>query len=153
MPQIFEIKKEIRIEAPILKVWEAITDPAIIEKWFSPGTPWVLTELAVGGRLFVRHPESGAELYVSVLEEIDPPHRVVWHGAENLPNHPENRTTYLLSEDGTGTHLTMLYTGYGNEMTEAFQKMVDQSDPAFDTMLGNIAAVIEGRPLPNPSGF
>ena len=153
MPQIFEIKKEIRIEAPVSKVWEALTDPLMIEKWFSPGTPWVLTELAVGGRLFVRHPETGAEMYTSVLEEMEPPNRLVWQGEANLPHHPENRTTYLLSEDGNATDLTMFYRGYGNEMTEAFQKMVDQSDPAFDTMLGNIAAVIEGRPLPNPTGF
>ena len=80
------VERSIWIAAPRERVWRAITDPAQLEQWFSPGTPWHGSGPEVGGRFSVYDPATGSDLYTQVIEAVDPPHRFV---TRSMPDPPE----------------------------------------------------------------
>jgi len=88
----FAVERSIWVAKSRERVWKAITDPEQIQQWFSPATPWALSAFEVGGRLYVPDAETGAELYVQVIDVIDPPYQFV---------------THTLSEPLTPTHATI----------------------------------------------
>ena len=146
------VERSIWIAAPRERVWRAITDPTQIEKWFSPGTPWRLSALEVGGRLFVHNPETGAEMHTQVIELVDPPHQLVTR-SEPAPPETPHVTTYTLEEENGGTRLTVTHSGYELEPDDRRWNNMEQNAFGFGMMLENLQAHIEGKSLPYPGGF
>jgi uncharacterized protein YndB with AHSA1/START domain len=146
------VERSIWIAAPRERVWRAVTDPKQIQQWFSPNTTWELSALEVGGRLFVRDPESGAEMYVQVIELIDPPHRFVTRAEPEPPAAPEV-TAYTLLEEQGGTRLTVTHSGYELEPEDARWNNMERNTFGFGMMLQNAKAYLEGNSLPFPWGF
>ena len=150
--QQIAVERSVWIKAPRARVWRALTDPQEFQRWFSPTTPWVLTALEVGGRLFVVDPETKAELYTSVITALDPPARLEFHhpaGAEATEKH----TTYTLAEEAGGTRLTLVYTGYENDPAEVRWFSLEQTTFGYGGMLANLKAAVEGTALAVPGGF
>jgi uncharacterized protein YndB with AHSA1/START domain len=146
-------ERRIWIAAPRERVWKAIVDPAELQQWFSPNTAWNLSALEVGGKLFAKNEETQEEMYVQVIEEIEPltkfTTRSVPEGGSKLVKH----TTYsLLDEDG-GTRLTVNLTGYELEPEAERWVNAERDTYGFGMMLQNTKAYIEGKPLPVPGGF
>jgi uncharacterized protein YndB with AHSA1/START domain len=148
----FAVERSIWIAAPRERVWRALTDPAQLERWFSPGTPWELSALEVGGRLFVQNSETGAEMYTQVIELIDAPHRLVMRSAPEPPATAEV-TAHTLQEEQGGTRLTVTHSGYELVPEEIRWSAMEQNAFGFGMMLENVRAYIEGRQLPVPGGF
>jgi uncharacterized protein YndB with AHSA1/START domain len=107
-----------------------------------------LSALEVGGRLFVRDPETGAEMYAQVIERVDPPHLLVMRTEAGY-----EITTYALQEEQGGTRLTITHAGYEAAPDEARWNMMEQNAVGFGMMLENVQASIEGKNLPYPGGF
>ncbi|MGH8247860.1 MAG: SRPBCC family protein, partial [Gammaproteobacteria bacterium] len=135
----FAIERSIWIDAPLERVWRAITDPKQIQQWFSPTTPWELSALEPGGRLYVQDAETGAEMYVQVIELLDPPHRLV---TRSEPEPPEtiHMTTYTLEEEDGGTRLTLTYSGYVLEPEVSRWINMEQIAFGLGMMLENLQA-------------
>ena len=148
----FAVERSIWINAPRERVWQAITDPEQIEAWFSPGTPWRLSTLEVGGRLFVPNGETGAELYTQVIELVDPPHRLVLRSVPEPPATVEI-TDHRLQEEHDGTRLIITHSGYELVPEEMRWNVMEQNAFGFGMMLENLKAHIEGNGLPYPGGF
>lgn len=148
----FSVERSIWIAASRERVWRAITDPEQLQEWFSPGTQWSGTGLEAGGRLFVRNPETGAEMYAQVIEAVEPPYRLV---TRSMPEPPDtvHVTTWQLEEENGGTRLMLTYSGYELEPVEARAINIEQNAFGFGMMLENLAAYIEGKNLPYPQGF
>jgi uncharacterized protein YndB with AHSA1/START domain len=146
------IERSIWINASPEKVWNAITDPVQIEHWFSPGTEWRGTGTHVGGRIYVYDPETGGEMYTQVIELVDPPRQLVTRSDPQPPEQPYF-TTWKLEDENGGTRLTMIFTGYEQLPDSERQPRFEQDSMGFELMMGNIKAMIEGTPLPNPMGF
>ena len=151
-PRVYAIERSIWIAAPPARVWRAITDPEQIAQWFSPGTSWDMTKLAVGGRLFVRDAESGAELYPQEITLLDEPHQLALRSIVDPPETPK-LSLYTLREEAAGTRLTITHSGYELDPEGAREPAMEQNAFGFGMMLGNIKAVVEGLPLPTPGGF
>lgn len=150
--QTFAVERSIWIAAPRERVWQAITDPAQIEAWYSPGTAWRLTALKVGGRLFVRDSETGGELYTQVIEVVDPPQRLVLRSEPDASGSAEG-TIYALHAEQTGTRLTITHTGYERLPEDERWNAMEQNGSGFGMVLENVQAFIDGRQLPYPGGF
>jgi len=148
----FAVERSIWIAAPRERVWRAVTDPAQIEHWFSPGTSWKMTALEVGGKLFIPDPETGAETNTQVIELVDPPQRFVTHSLAEKPG-PSEVTTYLLQEENGGTRLTITNSGYELLPEDDRWSAMEQNAFGFGMMLENLRAYIESNNLPNPGGF
>lgn len=148
----FAIERSIWIDASRERVWEALTDPEKVERWFSPGTRWVSTGLEVGARLYSPDPETGAERYVQVMDVVEPPHRLVQH-SEPPPPGSFQVTSYTLVAEKGGTRLILEHSGYAHLTEEARSNSMEQNAFGFGMMLANIKASVEGKALPNPMGF
>lgn len=146
------VQRSIWIDAPAERVWRAVTDPAQIEQWFSPGTAWGASDLEVGGRLFVVDPETGAEAYPQVIEELDAPHRLVTRTADGPPN-PVFVIRNELHDEAGGTRLTVTDLGYEQLAGDQRDARMEQDAFGFGMMLENTKAYLEGRELPYPGGF
>jgi uncharacterized protein YndB with AHSA1/START domain len=88
-------EREIRIErvfnAPRERVWQALTDPALVAQWWGRGNPLVIERMEVkrGGHWrFVEHSEHGTHGFEGRYREVTPPERIVqtfeWDG---MPGH------------------------------------------------------------------
>lgn len=141
------VERSIWINAPRERVWRAITDPAQVEHWFSPGTKWQSTGLEVGARLYVQG-DDGAELYAQVIELVDPPHQVAMRSLDT-----SNVVTWTLVEDKGGTRVTVAETGFEGLADEARRQRMDQDAFGFGMLLENLQAYVMGRSLPYPHGF
>lgn len=148
----FAVERSIWIAAPRERVWRAVTDPAQLENWFSPGTSWKLTALEAGGRLFIPDPETGAETNVQVIELVDPPQRFVSHSLSETPGSSEV-TAYLLQEERGGTRLTITNSGYNLLPDDERWSTMEQNAFGFGMMLENLRAYVESKDLPTPGGF
>jgi uncharacterized protein YndB with AHSA1/START domain len=138
----FAVERSIWIKASRERVWNAITDPVQLEAWFSPGTPWKLTALEVGGRFFVPDPATGDETYVQVIELIDSPQRFVTHSLPASPGSSET-TAYLLQEEHGGTRLTITNSGYELLAGDERWSSMEQNAFGFGMMLENLRAFVE----------
>jgi len=106
-----ELTTSVTIRAPIERVWEAITDPGLIERWFfgvDTETDW-----QVGGPLVHRGEYQGQpyEDKGTVLE-VDPPRllrHTHWSSTSGLPDSEEHYQTvsWSLTEDDGSTRLTI----------------------------------------------
>ncbi len=147
--QLYAVERSIWIAVPRERVWQAITDPKQIEGWFSPGTPWQLSALEVGGRLFVRNQETSEEMYTQVIERIDPPQLLITRSAPEA----SETTTYTLTEERDGTRLTITHSGYEVQPEQQRWGSMEQNAFGFGMMLDNAKAYIEGTNVPYPGGF
>jgi len=148
-PQKQAVERSIWIDAPRERVWQAITDPAKIGQWFSPGTEWHSSGLHVGGRLSVYNTETNSEMYTQVIDVVDAPRRLVTR-AEDPPQHV---TLWTLNEEDGGTRLTLTFTGFENEPDDARHNNMEQNAFGFGMMMENLKAQVEGEALPFPGGF
>lgn len=144
------IERSIWINASRERVWQTITDPEQIEKWFSPGIVWHSTGFHVGGKIYVLDEQTQTEMYTQVIEQIEPLHVLVMRSAS--PETPYT-TTYHLYEENGGTRLVLRHGGYEFESEETRQKNMEQNGVGFEMFMANIKAAVEGTPLPHPMGF
>jgi uncharacterized protein YndB with AHSA1/START domain len=95
--------REIRIErifnAPRERVWQALTDPALVAQWWGRGNKLVIErhEPVRGGHWrYVEHAPDGSHGFEGRYREVAPPHRIVrtfeWDGA---PGHVAVETLTL----------------------------------------------------------
>jgi uncharacterized protein YndB with AHSA1/START domain len=146
------VERSIWIDASRERVWKAITDPDQISQWFSPGTEWRGTGLEVGAKLSVYNPETDSDMYIQVIELVNPPHQLVTRSEPEPPEMP-HVTTWTLTEENRGTRLTLTHTGYELEPEAVRHQNMEQNTFGFGMMMENLKAQIEGQALPFPGGF
>lgn len=147
------VERSIWIKAPRERVWKAITDPDQITSWFSPGTQWRGTGLKVGGQISVYNPEMDKDMYIQVVEHLDPPRQLITRSVPEEAGEVPHITIWSLDEENGGTRLLLTYTGYELESADTRQQNMEQNAFGFGMMLENLKAVVEDQPLPFPGGF
>jgi uncharacterized protein YndB with AHSA1/START domain len=151
--QKLAIERSIWIATPRERVWRAITDPKQLQQWFSPTTPWELSALEVGGRYYVYNTETNSEMYVQVIELIDPTHQLITRSMPEPPDTIMKTTVYTLTEEDGGTRLTVTHSGYEQSPEDTRWGEMEQNTFGFGMMLQNAKAYLEGQDLPFPGGF
>jgi uncharacterized protein YndB with AHSA1/START domain len=110
-----DISMEERFDVPIDRVWHALTDPEMIERWLMRAEGY---QAEVGARFRLREtprPDCLGLVECEVLE-LSPPNRIVWswRGAEDPAT---TRLVIDLEADEQGTRLTLRHTGESDERT------------------------------------
>jgi uncharacterized protein YndB with AHSA1/START domain len=103
---------QLYIRAPVEEVWQAITDPEVIEKYFHGAKVEATWE--VGSESTQRSPDGSQVWTRNTVLECEPPHRLVhtWRSLydEELADEPESRVTWEVEEAGDGmTKLTLVH--------------------------------------------
>jgi uncharacterized protein YndB with AHSA1/START domain len=110
----FTVSRTIRIDAPIEKVWAAVTEAEHISKWF--GHVAVLDDITVGATGIFGF--TGYGDFPVRIEELDPPRMIAYRwGNDNTHSAPldSDQTTlfrFTLEELDGGTQLTVVESGF-----------------------------------------
>ncbi len=112
-----DISMEELYAAPIERVWHAVSDPKMIERWLMRADGY-------GAKVGVRFalgepPRPGCRGHVECeVLELSPPHRMVWswRGADDPAT---TRLVIELEADGERTRLTLRHTGETDERMRA----------------------------------
>lgn len=131
----------ITIQAPAQKIWEALTTPKLIKKWFlgvDTESDWKK------GSMLVHRGEYNGKPYEDkgVIVEIEPPKRLVhthWSAGSGKPDKPENyeTVTYTLKEKNGVTELSVAEANLPSEKARA------ASEEIWKKVLGNMKELVE----------
>jgi len=137
-----ELKTSITIEAPIERVWDAITTPDLIKQWFfgvDTESDWTV------GSPLVHTGEYQGKPYVDRGEilQIDPPRLLEhshWSEVSGKPDRPDEYqvVTWSLADRGTGTELTV------TERNLPSDEAATTSEQAWKAALGALKELLEG---------
>ena len=107
-----QIVRDIEINAPITKVWQAVTQPEHLGTWF--GDSGATVDFRVGGEMKLVWKEHGEAL--CLIEEIDEPYRFAWRwsiGSDDKPGIGNSTLiVFTLEEAGSVTKLRVVESGF-----------------------------------------
>jgi uncharacterized protein YndB with AHSA1/START domain len=142
------LERSLWIAAPRERVWQAITDPKLLQQWFSPTTPWELSALEVGGKMYA----VGYESTGSIIQVVDAPREFTLR--QESPEPPLTITLrYVLEEENGGTRLNFSQFIVGDLDDAARARMIADYTGGWKMAYDNLKAYIEGAPLPFPEGL
>src|SRR5689334_15968230 len=116
MENNFLAKASATINAPMDKVWQALTDPKMVKEWLF-GTDMHVDNWEVGGEITYTGQWEGKQYQdKGKIVEIMPGQKLVstyWSSFSGLPDAPENyqKVTYELNQDGEGTKVEITQEG------------------------------------------
>lgn len=109
------VERTVHIAATPERVWEILTTPEHIGRWFGSGTP-ATVDLVPGG-IIVLAPAGPGERYLARIVKIDPPHYLAYRWASAYPDVLADETNStlvefsLIAEEST-TRLTVCESGF-----------------------------------------
>lgn len=128
--------------APIARVWHALTDPQMIERWLMRPNGY---EAKVGTQFALGEPpraDCRGHVECEVLE-LSPPHRMVW--SWRRADDPETtRLVIELEANEQGTRLTLRHTG------EADERIVRSTTGGWSEKLRALAKLLTTQGLRQP---
>ncbi len=110
------VEKVLELDVTVEKVWSAITDPAELALWFGDEAE---LDLRPGGDAVMTWEDHGR--YAMRVEEVDPPHRLVWSWVHEpgvaFEDAPATRVEWTLTpRDDGGTTLRLCETGFRTDL-------------------------------------
>ena len=141
MSTTFIAKATIIANAPVAKVWRALTTPELIKQYLF-GTE-VTTDWQPGSPITYRGVWKGKPYEdKGKILQVDPEKLLVstfWSSVSGLPDTPENykTITYKLSAEGTGTKITLF------QDNNASQEEVKHSEGNWNMVLNALKQLLE----------
>jgi uncharacterized protein YndB with AHSA1/START domain len=110
------VERTVHIAATTVRVWEILTKPEHIGRWFGPGTP-ATVDLRPDG-VMVLDPMPGKR-YLARIVKVDPPHYFSYRWASAYPEVLADETNSTLVEfhlaaEGAMTRLTVCESGFAS---------------------------------------
>jgi uncharacterized protein YndB with AHSA1/START domain len=110
------IEREIRIAAPVERVWAVLTRPEHVGQWFGQGEPAQI-DLRPGGIMRLDHGQYGD--FPTRIVRVDPPRFFSYRWASAFPGEEatdENSTLveFTLTQDDDGTRLRLVESGFAS---------------------------------------
>jgi uncharacterized protein YndB with AHSA1/START domain len=138
-----DITRSIDIEAPLEKVWAAITEPDLIAQWFGDSAEFDATPGAPGSFGWKDH--GGA--FQIVVEHVDKPKTLVYRWAREFGVAPVQGNSTLVRFDLTeidgGTRLDLVETGF-EELADP-QGAQSGNSEGWTAELGDLAEFLKSR--------
>ena len=148
-PSDREIRAERIFNAPRERVWQALTDPALVAQWWGRGNKLIVErmEMQRGGYWrFVEHSEHGVHGFEGRYREVTPPERVVqtfsWDG---MPGHVVIETMTLEDLGDGRTKLVTISLFHTTEerdgmLHSGMEQGMNDSHAALDRVLQTLAS-------------
>ena len=139
------VRRTIRISAPIDKVWQAVTDPAHISRWFGQAT---LAGSGVGALGTLTW--EGRDPIPFRIEAVEEPRMISYRWgnddaldevAKNVDEEHSTVFTFTLEPVADGTQLTVVETGFENTSDPAFNLREHRS--GWNGELDKLVALLE----------
>lgn len=142
MITLFTATASIVINAPASAVWDAITNPATIKKYFFDVD--VVTDWRVGSPIIYKGVWQGTPFEdKGTVLQIEPQRLLAtnyWSGFSGMPDVPENyqNVTYTLAPEGSATRVTITQTNITSEQSR------DHSQQNWMMVLDAMKKLLEG---------
>ena len=142
------VERSIWINAPRERVWRAVTQSDQIMQWWSNDF-WEISTLEVGAPVKFGDRDNPIVAAVAV---VSPPDEF----AIQWPPLPQNHftamvTTFRLEQEGGGTRVTVVETGYEALPDNIRQRRLDSTTSGYETVLAGLKAYVE-RIIPGAAG-
>lgn len=136
------IEREIWIDAPIEKVWEAIVDSERFAQWWGDDY-WEFSGMDVGATVKFGDP---VEPILAKLSVVDPPKKfqIEWL-AQEANHHVTSYTTFSLERVNDGTQVTVNETGFEHVPADVRQKRLDSTGRGYSAVLYRFKSHIVGE--------
>lgn len=159
-PDTNTIRKQARLNAPLARVWAAISDSRQFGTWFGAefDGPFV-AGATLGARIRpttvdpevarLQEPHAGTR-FVIVVERIEPPSHLAfrWHpygpGVENLDAEPMTLVEFRLEAAGDGTILTITESGFDQIPLARRAEAFTANEGGWTHQLRLVAAYLDG---------
>lgn len=138
------VERSIMVDAPRERVWQAVTDPEQIVKWFLPALPGAQMTRSDDGTLAVVM--GMMSMAVAAFENMEAPNRV---SSRSLPDRVIV-TTYQLEAEPNGTRVAVSMSGFETLPADARHDRLAMSGAGWEKALANLKAHIAGVELPFP---
>jgi glutathione S-transferase len=125
----FELKLERTLDAPVERVWSALTDAGSVARWYGPSDDFRIEvrewECRVGGeyRVAMHHKDGPVHTCYGVFRTIDAPRRIAytwaWEGAPPM----DTLVTFDLAAEGGKTRLSFAHVGFPDEGAKEQHRM------------------------------
>lgn len=147
------IERTVHIAATTERVWEVLTKPEHIGRWFGPGTPAVV-DLRPDGVMEIE-PGPPGEKYLARIVKVDPPHVFSYRWASAFPGvlaDEANSTLveFQLAAEGATTRLTVCESGFAALQIPADREpfaSYQSHSQGWSEVLGNLAAYAQSDAL------
>jgi uncharacterized protein YndB with AHSA1/START domain len=149
LKELSRIDRSVEINAPVERVWRALTDAAEISRWFEVA---IEGEYAQGRDVWMtsRHPDYAGMRFRVRVTEMTPPKRLVWrwHPGAVDPNldysrEPETTVTFSLEPAAGGTRLTVAETGFDEISLERRAKVFADNTQGWNDVIAAIQKHVE----------
>lgn len=131
------IERTLELDAPIERVWKAISEADELARWFPDRAEFSATPGHVGRFSWDEHGEGAV-----VVVDVDPPHRLSWRWQSSMERSFDEYSTLVEwtltpREDG-GTTLHLRESGFDNT------KHLEQNTGGWKEELRQLAALLDG---------
>ena len=146
------VEKQIDIQAPVTRVWRALTDYREFGSWFcvKVENPFVVGEIA-RGRLM--HPDYEQLLWEIAVTAIEPQHlfAFTWHPYAVDPNVDYSKETptlveFRLEEIAGGTRLRVIESGFDKLPKHRYADAMRMNDGGWAEQMENIKRYVAANP-------
>lgn len=143
------IERTVLIAATTERVWDVLTTPEHIGRWFGPGSP-ATVDLRPEGVMVVE-PGPPGERYLARIVKVDPPHYFSYRWASAFPEVLADDTNstlveFQLAAEGAKTRLTVCESGFATleipAGREAYASYESHSQ-GWSEVIGNLAGYVE----------
>jgi uncharacterized protein YndB with AHSA1/START domain len=136
------VERSVLIDAPPLRVWGAITDPAQLEQWYAPGCPWEIPGLQAGTT--VKFHNTDTDIQLATIEAVEPLKEFILRWQLD-PAHPGITllNSFRLEEAEGGTRVTVSQAGYELLPDGMRQEQLDQDAQAYTAIAESLKSYLE----------
>ena len=132
----YQLRFERHYAKPIARVWAALTTPAQLAQWFAPGE----LALTLGGSIHLAFTD-GQGVIDGEVTALEPPRLLEFTWTDH--GNDLGVVRWELTPDGDGTQLVLIHT-----ISDAARDFGLPALAGWTMMLGRLAALLEGQPVP-----
>ena len=139
------VERSIWIAAARERVWQALTEPEQLARWYASGSPWEIPQLAVNTT--IKFHNTATEILLATIQTVDPPQQFTlrWEPEEDGT---VLTTSFILAAENDGTRVTIRETGFETLAAEIHRPRVEQTAAGYGMSLENLKAYLIGEPIP-----
>ncbi|CEK09309.1 SRPBCC family protein [Legionella hackeliae] len=143
-----KIEKTIELNAPLTKVWDALTDYRKFGQWFRVNIekPFEIGKLSRGQLTF---PGYEHVTWQAIIQKIEPQHyfSFTWHPFAVEPSRDYSTETptlveFKLEEIANGTLLTVIESGFDKLPKDRYTEAFRMNEAGWNTQLNNIKTYV-----------
>lgn len=135
------VERSVWIAARPEQVWQAITDPEHMNRWWGGDDHWAWTALQVGTPITFGHDD---DVMVATIAVVDPPRRFTMQWPPQAPYSATTMSTdYRLEEADAGTRVIVVEAGFEALPDDIRAQRLDSTAQGYETVLADLKAYVE----------